>query len=620
MPPRGKCVQLHNMYVGDFETCDGWEPVDDDDIPDQRVWLAGLMDLEEMRMVYYTNLDDWMQEILSRGNNSNKEIAFHNLKFDGSYIVPWLMHHGWIVADRQPKKGEFSVLIDERNNWYNITIQVTTKRKVTIWDSLKLFPSQLMYLPDLYGTPTRKIDEGPEFYEKRRGEDHEPTPDELAYLMNDLKVLAETLQEHIKLYGLRFKKTQASQSFKHFEDHFPCWKMRFPPLDNQTDDVLRPAYWGGVSYVNTKYQERDCHDVGVYDINSSYPYQLATKKLPYGKMLFERGPGKNPVMSKFWVASVMCRFKIKKDKIPCIPKKAIMVNRPYTNAKWLHDSSGVVVMTINCIDYLTIHESYDFEVIEWEWSKHWAWKVHKEVKGFVERNNEIKVTAKKAAKRTKCPERRRELLVESLRAKIDNNSFYGKFGEDIIKYGATPELTLEGSVMYRKDRKDEQTPFRRKFLPVAIAVTAWGRRQLVQMANLLGEHFIYCDTDSVHFFREGGDEIIEESRHGNRVIVDSTRLGAWDHEADYPFGRYLRAKCYMEGDLKEGKYDVTLSGLPADKGTGQASKVRTCINPENFHIGAVIKGGNGKLRVIRTKTGNKLVPTDFRIKEVETLF
>lgn len=611
MASRGKTAQKSQMYVGDFETCDAWAPAGEE-IPNQRVWLAGLLQLDSKEFKYFSSLDSFMTFVLGRGDNKNREIAFHNLKFDGSYIVPWLLHKGFTVAEGKPEKGQFSCLIDDRNNWYNITVQVTSKQRVIFWDSLKLFPLPLEYLHTLYDTPSRKIAEGEEFYNEVRLEGHTPTEKELNYLYYDLKVLEETLCEHIKLYGIRFKKTQASQAFRNFTEAFPHWKKRFPPLEDETDKIIRPAYWGGIARVMPKYQGKNCWGgVSVYDINSSYPFQLATKKLPYGPMLF-RLDGKPPDMSKFWVAEVICKFVAKPNCLPGIPKRAIREPAIFdTPDKWISDSRGIVKIIISCIDYLTIQESYNFEVIRWGWSCHWAWKVHGEVAAFIHQNDKIKVTCRQEAKTEKNPEKKRQLLIQANRAKIDSNSFYGKFGEAIEKVGKLPEL-VNGEVIYSMGRKEIQSKLARKFLPVAIAVTAWGRKQLVHLANLLGKDFIYCDTDSVHFFTRGMDKL-------SAVETHPTKLGAWSKDGEFFWGRYLRAKCYMEGNPGLGHYEVTVAGLPADKGTGYGSKVRSCCDFVNFHIGLIIPGGNGKLRSIRTPTGIKLVPVDFEIQEHDTL-
>ena len=78
------------------------------------------------------------------------EYAIHNLKFDGSFIIPWLFENGYTVTHNKPSSKQFSELIDDRNNWYSITIQATKKRRVTSSGIVqKLFPIQLEYLHEI---------------------------------------------------------------------------------------------------------------------------------------------------------------------------------------------------------------------------------------------------------------------------------------------------------------------------------------------------------------------------------------------------------------------------------------------------------------------------------------
>ena len=169
------------------------------------------------------------------------------------------------------------------------------------------------------------------------------------------------------------------------------------------------------------------------------------------------------------------------------------------------------------------------------------------------------------------------------------------------------------------DREDEQSESKRKFLPVAIAITAWGRRQLVQMTNILGDDFVYCDTDSIHYRLETGQAKIDQAIKDGIFEVNPTKLGAWKFEGSFVFGRYLRAKCYMEEKV-DGELEITLAGLPADKHSGMFSKKRSCLTKDNFHIGYTIPAEQAnKLRSVRTQTGIKLVPVAFQIKEKVSL-
>jgi hypothetical protein len=630
LAPRGKCVQLDHMFVADFETCDGEKDYKIDNktgvmIKEQKVWLAGFKNLATMKSEYFYSIDDFMQAILARGDNQNTEYAFHNLRYDGSYIIPYLLNKTeYEYVATKPAAKQFSVLVDNRNNWYSITIQVTNRRRVLIWDSLKLFPSQLEYLHEVYSTPTKKIHEDQEFYTTVRPDGYIPNEREMMYFENDLQVPAETLNKHIELYGLRFKKTQASQSFYNFEQTFKAWKSRFPALTSEQDNAIRKAYWGGISYVPPHKRGVTFYKIGVYDINSSYPDKAANKKLPYGAVLLESGEGKHPDMSKFWVAEVIMQFTLKPNCLPCIPAKAILEGgfleeKDSIHDKWLEDSKGLVKLRLSCIDYVTIQESYIVTKVYFKWAMHWAWKVHKEVAKFVNMNNDIKVKYSKLAKKETDLEVKAEYNVKRNRAKIDNNSFYGKFGEEIIKKGMSPYLDEDGNkVKWEMDRVDETSEGKRKFLPVAIAITAWGRRQLVEGWNTLGEHALYCDTDSLHFLLEGDDKLEKAAKQG-RFEVDNEKLGAWKLEGKMKQGRYLRSKAYME-ETEDGEIEVTLSGLPADKHTGLFSKKRSCLNWDNFHIGTEIPPEkSNKFRTVPTPTGNKLLPTSFQIKEKESL-
>jgi hypothetical protein len=635
---RGKHVQLDHMYVADLETCDSDKLYKVDEttgikIYNQKVWLAGLKNLATMKSQYFYNLEDFMEAVLARGDNQNTEYAIHNLKYDGSYLVPYLLKNGYTCAEGRPQPKEFSILVDERNAWYTINVQVTKRRRVLFWDSVKLFPTQLEYLHEVYSTPTKKIHEDKEFYEAVRPEGYIANAREMEYFENDLQVPAEALNKHIELYGLQFKKTQASQAFYNFEQSFKAWKWRFPPLTTVQHEVIKPAYWGGISHVPKDKAGKDFYNIGVDDINSSYPDKAANFKLPYGPVLFESGEGKHPDMSKFWVAEALVEFTLKPNCLPCIPAKSLTEGRPLDDPdKWLEDSGGIVRMCFSAIDYKTIHESYEtFKIYRWCWAIHWAWKKQKEINKFVNMNNDIKVKFSKLAKTVEEGTLEwAEYNTKRNRAKIDNNAFYGKFGEEIIKEGKTPYLEdPDELVHWEVDRREELTEGKRKFLPVAIAITAWGRQQLVIMANILGEHFLYCDTDSVHYLKDGGDEKIAAAVASGIMERDPEKLGAWKHEGDFERGRYLRAKAYMEGkhviDKKTGKkvehIEVTLAGLPADPHSGQFSKKRSCLNWDNFHVGhEVSPEAANKLRTIRTPTGNKLIPTGFNIKEKESLF
>lgn len=607
------------IYAADFETTDDLQ---DGSVNDQRVWLAGFMNIGTYEKEVFNNQTDFMAKMFKLHPNQTTHFYFHNLKFDGSFIIPWLETHGYTFVSQVKGPMQYSVLIDKMNNWFSINIQRTKQGKVTIADSVKLFPTSLQYLPDEYGTPTKKIKEDSSFYNEWRSPQHEPTEEESKYFHNDLQVLAETLNAHFDWYNGQFKTTQASQAWASFVSHFPAWQLRFPPLTDREDFDMRLAYIGGISYVPKKYAGITFYAVDVLDVNSMYPHKAAYSKLPYGNATYVED-GKHPPMSKFWIAKVILKLTLKEGKMPCISSKQIdkaeMLDVEPTEDldNWIINTKGVVTAVISCIDYETMHESYDVVIKMWKWHYEYSWKVQKEVQSYVLTNNKIKEESSEKAKKAKARgdiEKYNYYMAKRQRAKIDNNAFYGKFGEAIEKVNKLPFYTEEKGVTYSGRETTTATPYRRKYLPVAIAITAWARQQLVRLGNTLGEDFLYCDTDSVHFKRSGVSKIVK-AYNNYEIDLHDEKLGSWSKEGSFKRGKYLRPKCYIEETL-DGENEVTLAGLPADKNTGARSKTRSFITFENLDFGTEVpQERSNKLMSVRTRTGTKLVPTTFKIKD-----
>src|SRR5699024_5615690 len=101
---------MSSMFAADFETTDSdtfykLDSTTNTDIYNQRVWLAGYKNLDTMESKLFTNLDGFMNSILKEGYKAI-EVGFHNLKFDGSYIIPWLFENGYTITHSKPNKGD----------------------------------------------------------------------------------------------------------------------------------------------------------------------------------------------------------------------------------------------------------------------------------------------------------------------------------------------------------------------------------------------------------------------------------------------------------------------------------------------------------------------------------
>ena len=121
------------------------------------------------------------------------------------------------------------------------------------------------------------------------------------------------------------------------------------------------------------------------------------------------------------------------------------------------------------------------------------------------------------------------------------NAAYGRFA--LIPDGSTTELVLEdGEPVWRtSEEKGEPTAF----LPFAMMVTAWARRELMDRVRLVVDTYgvdsvLHCDTDSVIYL-------------GEPIGGYGKELGMWDLESqpdeiyEGGFKRYIEVFNDREG-------------------------------------------------------------------------
>ena len=103
------------IYTADFETTT--------DPNDCRVWAVALCEVGNTNNFWYDNSIDSLMDFCYR-HEKNLTLYFHNLKFDGEFIIYWLFHHGYkFVKDRKDLcTKSFTTLISDRNVFYTIKI------------------------------------------------------------------------------------------------------------------------------------------------------------------------------------------------------------------------------------------------------------------------------------------------------------------------------------------------------------------------------------------------------------------------------------------------------------------------------------------------------------------
>lgn len=100
-------------YVADFETAT-WNP------KETWVWAYAICEIgNETNIKIGTSIEDFINFCY---NNNNLIIYFHNLKFDSSFIISYLLEHNfkWIKDKKEKENKTFTTLItDMRNILFN---------------------------------------------------------------------------------------------------------------------------------------------------------------------------------------------------------------------------------------------------------------------------------------------------------------------------------------------------------------------------------------------------------------------------------------------------------------------------------------------------------------------
>lgn len=100
-------------FTGDFETA-VWKE------NETWVWAWALCEIgNEENLPIGNNIDTFIEFLK---NEKNPEVYFHNLKFDGEFIIYWCLTHGFMHAEKKEdiKDNTFTTLIsDMRSILYN---------------------------------------------------------------------------------------------------------------------------------------------------------------------------------------------------------------------------------------------------------------------------------------------------------------------------------------------------------------------------------------------------------------------------------------------------------------------------------------------------------------------
>lgn len=575
----------YEVYAADFETT----VYDTQDHTE--VWSSALCKLYTEDVIVHHSIDElfeWMYR-----QDSNIMLYYHNLKFDGSFIIDWLLNHdykhGVICPNGDQTRAKmldiddcpantFVYNISDRGQWYLIQIKYN-RHIVEIRDSLKLMPFSLAKLADAFKLKHKKLTM---VYEGERYAGCTITSEELEYIKNDVLVLKEALeymfeQGHNKLTigsccMSEFRKTYDRNDYAALFPDLTEFKVdkNIYGCDN-ADEYIRRGYRGGWCYYVKGKENKRYHNGLTADVNSLYPSMMHSEsgnEYPTGKPVFWHGdyiPEHAIKPHRFFYIRVRCRFYIKDGYLPFIQIKG---NPLYKSTEMLETSdiffegkpnkylsmidgtliSTHVTLTLSQVDYYLFLQHYDvvdFKILD----GCWFYAMTGIFDEYINYYRQIKETSTGALRNL---------------AKLFLNNLYGKLASSTISSYKVAYLKEDGVVgFYPVHAEDKDAGY----IAAGAAITAYARRFTITAAqkNYHGvdqRGFIYADTDSIHC------DLSPEEVNG--ITVHPTNFCCWKLESYWDTAIFVRQKTYIEhvthndGEIVDKPYyDVKCAGLPS---------------------------------------------------------
>lgn len=528
-------------FVADFETTTRDERED--------VWLWSVYHIKTRTFFDGTNMEEFVNFV--NNINVSADIYFHNLKFDGSFIINYMLQNGCKLNQndniKKINKGQFSTLITEMGQFFKITLKNEKGKFINFIDSLKIIPFSAAKIANDFqlGLTKGSID-----YAKCRPYDYKPSEDEIAYCRNDVEIIGKAMEimlnagyDKLTLSANAFADYQKMTNKTNWRKWFGDWETN---CDLELDRDIREAYRGGFCQCNRIYINKTIKQPTYYfDVNSLYPHVMASYDLPYGEPVEYEGNYEYDPDYPLYIQQIQVDLKVKEEGIPCILNKKHMS----TNNKYIIDTAvqcdmgNVVNLTLTKFDLDLMFKNY--EVYSIRYLKGWKFKARNDMfTNYVKKYYDMKVKTDKTCNR-----------VQRTIAKLFLNSLYGKFGQNPKRAKKYPKLGEDGLIRLKYDPEctDSEPNYRiaKKFhyLPVAVFVTSIARWIIVNDILLIGvKNWIYSDTDSI---------ITLVPLPGNKL--SQTKLGKYKTEHIMKRFKCLGQKTYYGIDI-HGKKVVAVAG------------------------------------------------------------
>ena len=479
-------------------------------------------------------------------------VYFHNLKFDGTFLVSYCLEFLHIVPE---------VLLSN-NQWFSVRI-----KNIEFRDSLKKFKMSVFGLGKYLGIPTKlnvEDETGKKPWDYLIDKKYVPSAKIIEYCVRDSEIVATGIGQEWD--AKRTRLTASSEAYHNAINIIGRFdfKKLFPTLTEEMDTFFRSAYRGGVCAVNPKYQGKEVVNIYGYDVNGLYGWVMDECKLPYG-LPYE---GEPLSANDLYVVRFTCEFKVKDGYFPFLQLKG---NSQYIGreTEYLKESAGLTELTLTSVDYEMFKKHYHI------WNDYGytyvSIKAKYNILSPVIRKN-IEMKAFYSEPENYNPYKRGV-------AKDNTNHLYGSFALNPNADAPTPCLE-DGKLTFHHEKIKRKA----RYIPMAVFITAYARKKTIEAIQANYDNWLYSDTDSMYLLNEA-----------RGIDIHPSKSGAWKFETwdgtPFKYGKFLRQKMYVLADenreiyQKIDKFGNYISEL---KCAGMPDTVKKQLKYEDVQLGITL--------------------------------
>lgn len=575
------------------------------------VWSSALVELHTEDVIVHHSINETFKFLNEL--KSDCTLYYHNLKFDGSFWLDFLIKHkdyspaisyfndeqsqGEWVKDKDMPKGSYKYMISNMGQWYTMTIKLLNGKIITLKDSYKLMPFTLKKIGEAFHTEHQKLDME---YTGYRYAGCTITDEEMEYIKNDVLVLKEALefmfkQGHDKLtigscclHEFKNNRNSMWMDKTEYNNFFP--NLEEIGLDEEkfgapnVDRYIRNSYGGGWCYVVKGKENLIKVDGCTADVNSLYPSMMHSESgnyYPIGLPTFWSGNYIPKILVEgdikdefpladwkyYYFVRIKCRFYIKDNMLPFIhirnkyiynSNENLITSDYYDRKKgeyFTHyvDNNGVRHST----DVILTLTMTDFELLKEHYNlpeEHFVILdgcYFRALKGIFDPYINKWAEIKKNSKGA----------MRTL-AKLFLNNLYGKMASSSDSSFKVAFMDEKGIHFRTLEAHDKPIGY----IPIGSAITSYARNFTIRtaQANYYGVNergFIYADTDSIHC-----DLSVEELKN---VPIHPVNFCCWKIENEWDKALFVRQKTYIEHTIAEDQqpidnpyYMVKCAGMP----------------------------------------------------------